>query len=105
MKALGLVFSARKKGSCLGCVEFVLEELRGKGFETEVLNMYNYNIHPCSHCDYKCFSKDQECPINDDIPLIYQKVKDSDALVFAVPTYGSNVSGLYNLMRLEILEQ
>ncbi len=95
MKALGLVFSARKRGNCLSCVEFVLGELKEKGFETEVLNIYDYNIHPCSHCDYECFSKDRKCPINDDIPLIYQKVEDSDILVFAVPTYGSNVSGLY----------
>jgi len=95
MKALGLVFSARKMGNCLGCVEFVLGKLREKGFETEVLNMYDYNICPCSHCGYECFSKDQKCPINDDIPLIYQKVRDSDVLVFAVTTYGSNVSGLY----------
>jgi len=95
MEALGLVFSARRKGNCLSCVEFVLKELEKEGFKIEVLNMYEYNIHPCNHCSYECFSKNGKCPIDDDIPLIYQKVKDADILIFAIPTYGSNVSGLY----------
>lgn len=95
MKALGLVYSARRKGNCLSCVEFVLKELEEKGFEIEVLNMYEYNIHPCNHCNYECFLKNGKCPIEDDIPLIYQKIKDAEVLIFAIPTYGSNVSGLY----------
>lgn len=95
MKALGLVFSARRKGNCLSCAEFVLKELEKKGFKIEVLNMYEHNIHPCKHCNYECFSTNGECPTDDNIPLIYHKVKDSDLLIFAIPTYGSNVSGLY----------
>jgi|Deesub1362B_J571_1020462.scaffolds.fasta_scaffold07310_4 multimeric flavodoxin WrbA len=34
-------------------------------------------------------------PIDDDVSLIYQRIKDAEVLIFAVPTYGSNVSGLY----------
>jgi len=94
MKALGLVFSARAKGNCLGCAEFVLARLAEAGFETEVLNMYEHSISPCGHCAYECF-KDEKCPIDDDIPRIYEKVRDADVLVFVIPTYGSNVSGLY----------
>jgi multimeric flavodoxin WrbA len=68
--------------------------LEKRGFETEMVNLYEYNIHPCSHCNYECF-KGEKCPINDDIPRIYEKILDADVLVFAIPTYGSNVSGLY----------
>lgn len=94
MKALGLVFSAREKGNCLSCAEFVLRRLEERGFEIEIVNIYEYDIRPCSHCNYECF-KDEECPIDDDIPGVYEKVRDADVLIFAIPTYGSNVSGLY----------
>lgn len=94
MKALGLVFSAREKGNCLGCAELVLNKLKEKGFDIELLNLYKHNIQPCSHCSYECF-KEGKCPIDDDIPEIYEKVKEADVLIFAIPTYGSNVSGLY----------
>lgn len=94
MKALGLVFSARAKGNCLDCAEFVLGRLAEAGFETEVLNMYEHSISPCAHCNYECF-RHGRCPIDDDIPRIYEKVRDGHVLVFVIPTYGSNVSGLY----------
>jgi len=34
MKAVGIVFSARNKGNCLNCVEYVLEKLKKKEFAT-----------------------------------------------------------------------
>jgi len=100
MKALGGVFSARKRGNCLNCVEYVLKKLEKSGFATEVINAYDYEIKPCSHCNYECFAKDirgreEKCPIQDDVPWIYEKVREADVVVLAVPNYGGNVSGLY----------
>jgi multimeric flavodoxin WrbA len=100
MKALGVVFSARKRGNCLNCVEYVLKKLEKSGFATEVINAYDYEIKPCSHCNYECFAKDirgreEKCPIQDDVPWIYEKVREADVVVLAVPNYGGNVSGLY----------
>ena len=100
MKALGLAFSARKRGNCLDCVEYVLKKLREQGFETEVINAYDCEINPCSHCNYECFArelrgKDEKCPIQDDVTRIYSKMKEVDIIVLAVPTYGSKPAGLY----------
>ena len=100
MKALGIAFSARKRGNCLCCVEYVLKKLEEKDFTTEIVNVYDYEIRPCSHCNYECFAKElrgkeEECPIRDDVPKIYEKMKKADIIVMAVPTYGGNVSGLY----------
>jgi multimeric flavodoxin WrbA len=58
MKALGIAFSARKRGNCLNCAEYVLEKLKEDGFETEVVNAHDFNIKPCSHCSYECFAKE-----------------------------------------------
>jgi len=101
MKALGLAFSARKKGNCVNCAEYVLAKLKDQGFETEVINAYNCDMKPCSHCNYECFaeklrSKNEECPIKDDVPTIYAKMKDADVIVLAVPTYSGKAASLYS---------
>jgi len=100
MNALGLVFSARKRGNCLSCIEYVLTKLKGQGFETEIINAYDCEIRPCSHCNYECFAselrgKSEQCPIQDDAPRIYNKMKEADIIVLAIPTYGGKPASLY----------
>jgi len=58
VKALGIAFSARKMGNCLNCVEYVLAKLKTQGFATEAINAYDFEIKPCSHCNYECFAKE-----------------------------------------------
>jgi multimeric flavodoxin WrbA len=100
VKALGIAFSARKMGNCLNCVEYVLAKLKTQGFATEVINAYDLEIKPCGHCNYECFAKElrskkEECPIRDDVPKIYSKIKEADIIVLAVPTYGGKAASLY----------
>jgi len=100
MKALGIAFSARKRGNCLDCAEYVSAKLKEQGFETGVINAYDCKIKPCSHCNYECFAqklrgKDEKCPIKDDTPKIYAKMKEADIIVLAVPTYGGKAASLY----------
>jgi multimeric flavodoxin WrbA len=100
MKALGIAFSARRIGNCLNCIEYVLAKLKEHEFETEVVNAYDFEIKPCSHCNYECFAKElrgkkEACPIRDDVPKIYRKMKEADIIVLAVPTYGGKAASLY----------
>jgi multimeric flavodoxin WrbA len=100
MKALGIAFSARKRGNCLDCAEYVMAKLKDYMFQTEIINAYEYEIKPCSHCNYECFSQnlrgtDEDCPIQDDVPKIYSKMKEANIIVIAVPTYGGKASSLY----------
>jgi len=100
MKALGIAFSARKRGNCLNCIDYVLAKLNEQASETEVINAYDSEIKPCSHCNYECFAKElrdtkEECPIRDDVPKIYAKMKEADIIVLAVPTYGGKAASLY----------
>jgi len=99
MKTLGIAFNA-KRGNCLDCVEYVLAKLREQRFETEVINLYDYEIKPHSHCNYECFAlqlrgKEEECPIQNDVLRIYHKMKEVDIITFVVPTYGSKAAGLH----------
>ncbi len=94
MKALGMAFSARREGNCLRLTRYCLGEFERRGFETGVLNAYELQINPCSHCNYECFATG-ECPIRDDAETIYRKCESADVLIFAVPTYGGHLSSLY----------
>jgi len=99
-KVLGLVFSARRGGNCFDSVKYVLEKFAQKGFETDFINSYDFEIKPCSHCGYECYAhelrgKEEQCPLKDDVPIIYEKMRTANIVVIAVPTYGGNVSGLY----------
>ncbi|MDH7477140.1 MAG: flavodoxin family protein [Candidatus Bathyarchaeota archaeon] len=101
MKALGIAFSARKRGNCLNSMEYVLGKLKAQKFETETINIYDYEVKPCSHCNYECFGlklrgKEEQCPIRDDVPKIYKKMKEADVIILAVPTYGGKPAGLYS---------
>lgn len=100
MRVIGLVFSARKKGNCYHCVNYCLEKFKTRGFKTQIINAYDYEIKPCSHCNYQCFSeevigKKMKCPIDDDLPNIYEIMREADILIFGIPTYGGHASGLY----------
>jgi multimeric flavodoxin WrbA len=94
MKILGMVFSARKEGNCLKCVKYCLDKFKKHGSETEILNSFEHEIRPCSHCGYECFTN-KKCLIKDDIPEVYKKCGDADILIFAIPTYGGHLSSQY----------
>jgi multimeric flavodoxin WrbA len=101
MKALGIAFSARKRGNCLNSLEYALAKLKAQKFETEIINIYDYDVRPCSQCNYECFGlklrgKDEKCPIQDDVPKIYKKMKEADVIILAIPTYGGKPAALYS---------
>ena len=94
MKAVALVASGRKKGNCYDFALFILEHLKEKGVDTELIKFYEKKILPC-FCAYECLQKfdpqkqvNAPCPIHDDVPLIWQKAGAADILLIFVPTYG-----------------
>ena len=100
LKVAGIVFSARREGNCLNCMKYCLEKLKEKGFSTILINAYDYNIKPCSHCNYECYAdvirgRKEECPVQDDVSEMYMKLRNADLLVFAIPCYGGHVPALY----------
>lgn len=102
IKALGLVFSARKQGNCLDCVNYCLDRLRKEEIETQLINIYDYRIEPCSHCNYECFSErirgtQEKCPINDDLLKVYHELENSNIAIFGIPTYVGHVPSLFRI--------
>lgn len=61
--------------------------------EFEYLWLKDANLLPCKGC-LLCFSSGEKtCPNHDDAPLIEQKMREADGVIFATPVYGMNVTG------------
>jgi len=65
-----------------------------------LLSFSDYDVSPCSNCDYECFSErirgtQEKCPKNDDMAKIYQEFERANVVVFGIPTYVGHVPALY----------
>jgi len=87
MKVVALVCSARRRGNCYDLAELMLSHLRMRGVKTKLINAYDHKITPCSHCNYECFQAPRSCPIQDDVPRIWEQLKDADGIILALPAY------------------
>jgi hypothetical protein len=104
MRALGIAFSARRRANCYDCVSFCLESLRDEGFSTDIIDMFDYTIEPCSHCEYECLAEyirgvEEACPKNDDAREIYRRLEAADAVVMGVPPYCGQPPALFRIFQ------
>jgi len=81
-------------------MRYCLNRLEEKGFETLLVNAFDFEIKACSHCNYECYAEEirgrrEDCPVRDDVPEMFETVRDSDWLLFAVPCYGGHVPAIY----------
>ncbi len=70
---------------------YVLEGAADAGAETEMIDLCDFRITPCTACEGCSFSG--ICVHNDDVPAIVARMKEADAVVFASPVYIDNISG------------
>jgi multimeric flavodoxin WrbA len=74
---------------------FVLEGAAEAGAETEMIDLCDYRVTPCTACEGCSFNG--ICVYEDDVPAIVARMRDADAIVFASPVYIDNVSGQMKL--------
>ena len=63
-------------------------------FETEIINLFDYNIKDCTGCDDLCVEKGS-CTLDDDMRMIMQKIMDSDGVVLGSPVYMGGVTSKF----------
>jgi len=76
-----------------------LEGMREAGAEVEVFYTRKLRINPCTG-EFNCWLKNPgKCYQDDDMNVLYPKLRGADILVFATPVYVDGVSGpMKNLM-------
>ncbi len=82
---VGIAFSPRKLGNSEIAIKEIVNNFPEK-VNFELINITKFNIKPCKAC-YKCLFGDGTCPIDDDFMEVFNKVKEADGLIIAVPTY------------------
>jgi len=87
MKILALTASGRKGNSLLAST-YIAKKLNA---ELDVVNLTKMNIQPCKAC-YACLYG-EECKIEDDVNLIYKKIKESDVILICSPVYWLDATG------------
>ena len=106
MKILAINGSPRAaRGNTDKIMRPFLEGARQAGAETEVLYVKDLDIKACQGC-YTCqFKTPGVCVYQDDMPGVLDKMKEADALVFAVPLYVFSVPAKFKafLDRLIVL--
>ncbi|MFO7607417.1 MAG: flavodoxin family protein [Desulfurivibrionaceae bacterium] len=93
MKVIAFNGSARKNGNTTALLNIVLEEIRSRGGETELIELAGINLSGCKAC-YQCFeTKDCRCAVDDDlINEAIDKMRGADGIILGSPTYFADVS-------------
>jgi multimeric flavodoxin WrbA len=84
--------SPRKGGNSVVLAEQVAAGAEAAGAQVESFTLHQMEIHPCDACDACQGEPYRGCIIDDDMQLIYPKLREADALVIATPIYWFTVS-------------
>ena len=90
MKIVGIYGSPRKGGNTDLLLGEFLRGCRAAGAEMEEFHLRDLKISPCLEI-YAC-KKDGQCPIQDDMKLLYSKFIEADGLAIASPIFFYAVS-------------
>ena len=84
-RILAVVGSPRKGGNTDLLVGKMAEGTVSKGAKVETLYLGKLNIRECDGC-HVCW-QGKHCPKRDDMLAIYDKISESDAIIFGTPVY------------------
>lgn len=90
MKITGISGSPNIGGNNERIIELALGIVKEKGYQAEKLFLSKLKVMPCTDCG-NC-KKAKECPIDDDMQEIYDKLEESDALIVSSPVFFGSVS-------------
>jgi multimeric flavodoxin WrbA len=62
------------------------------GIDCEFIELGKLNIKPCTGCSV-CMMNGGECPIDDDMQAVYDKLLAADGFIIGGPTYFMDISG------------
>lgn len=90
-KIIVLVGSMRKGGNTDLLVQAFTKSARKKN-TVEVISVADYKVNPCIGCN-SCFTREgNNCFQNDDMSVIYDKLRTADIVVTASPVYFYGIS-------------
>lgn len=92
MKVLGICGSPRKTGNTESLLDKALEGASYAGARTEKIVLSDLNIAPTSEEEYERVNDEGLSIINDDIQIIFRKIKEADSIIVASPIFFGSLS-------------
>jgi multimeric flavodoxin WrbA len=87
-----VIGSPRKRGNSSVLAKRVVAGAKAGGAKVETFSLHEMNIKPCTACDGCRKNPKIDCVIQDDMRILYPKLKSADAIVIASPVYWFTVS-------------
>lgn len=93
MKVVAFNGSARKDGNTAILINYVFEELKKEGIDTELVQFAGKRLRGCTACK-KCFeTKDRRCVIKTDIVNdCLKKMLEADGIILGSPIYFADIT-------------
>ena len=91
-KILAINGSPRGNGSTMKVLNAISEKMVDS-YSTEIVNLGELNISHCKAC-MNC-KKTGSCAVSDDMTALYEKIRNSDVLIFGTPVYFGAETGLF----------
>lgn len=92
MRILGIMGSPRKGGNTEILLDAALEEAQKNGVNISKISLREKKISPCNGC-LKC-TRTGKCVIKDDMHEIYEKMLESDGIIWTTPVYFWSMTSL-----------
>jgi multimeric flavodoxin WrbA len=95
MKVLFISGSRNREGQTARAIKAIQKGVKEAKGKTEVIFLTELSLERCRQCDpdgWGLCRKEGRCIIEDDLPMLTEKVKAADVLVFANPVYFGDLS-------------
>ena len=80
----------KKKWNTVTLLKHVLKGAASVGAKTELIHLYDLNYSGCISC-FSCKKinrkKDGVCAVQDDLTLVLDRIRNTDALIIGTPVY------------------
>jgi multimeric flavodoxin WrbA len=87
VRILALSGSERAGGNTEQVLDYASGLVGQYGAELTTLKLREYDIAPCSGCG-GCNSRSAPCVVDDDAPMVVNRMIEADALIYATPVHG-----------------
>lgn len=95
MKFVVISGSRNQKGQTAKVIDALIQGIENKGTKTELIFLPQMKVERCRQCEdhgWGICRSEGKCVIKDDFVSIVDKIKNSDAVVFATSVYYSDIS-------------
>lgn len=91
MKVIGMNGSSRKDGNTAIIIRRVFDELNKLGIETELIQLADYEVQPCSGC-FACKGRANYVLTKDGFSEIFNRLVEAEGIILGSPVYSADVS-------------